>query len=49
MELLTDMWQLFQVRQGDVWDALQEHFFLVFVSMSFAVLIAVPLVCCSRA
>ncbi|GAK07848.1 LOW QUALITY PROTEIN: osmotically activated L-carnitine/choline ABC transporter, permease protein OpuCB [Geomicrobium sp. JCM 19038] len=43
MELLTDMWQLFQVRQGDVWDALQEHFFLVFVSMSFAVLIAVPL------
>ncbi|EZH65358.1 ABC transporter permease [Geomicrobium sediminis] len=43
MELLTDMWQLFQVRQGDVWDALQEHFFLVFVSMSLAVLIAVPL------
>ncbi|GAK14287.1 LOW QUALITY PROTEIN: osmotically activated L-carnitine/choline ABC transporter, permease protein OpuCB [Geomicrobium sp. JCM 19039] len=43
MQLFLDLWELFQVRQGAVWDALQEHFFLVAVSMTLAVLIAVPL------
>lgn len=42
MDLLMDLWELFTVRYDQVWDAMQEHFFLVFVSMGIAILVAVP-------
>ncbi|WP_026286220.1 ABC transporter permease [Salsuginibacillus kocurii] len=35
--------ELFQQRSDQVWDALQQHMFLVFVSMGIAIAIAVPL------
>ncbi|QDI90762.1 ABC transporter permease [Salicibibacter halophilus] len=43
MEFLLELWELFTVRNDQVWVAMQEHFFLVFISMGFAVLISVPL------
>ncbi|AXF57884.1 ABC transporter permease [Salicibibacter kimchii] len=38
-----ELWELFTVRNDQLWEAVQEHFFLVFISMGFAVLISVPL------
>ncbi|WP_018924596.1 ABC transporter permease [Salsuginibacillus kocurii] len=43
MELITTIFELFQQRSDQVWAALQQHMFLVFVSMGLAVLIAVPI------
>lgn len=41
--LLTQLWETLLTRTDLVWDALQEHIFLVFVSLAIATLISVPL------
>ncbi len=43
MDFLMQLVELFQQRSDQVWDALQQHMFLVFVSMGIAIAIAVPL------
>ncbi|MET3682869.1 osmoprotectant transport system permease protein [Alkalibacillus flavidus] len=40
---MSDLWTVFQNRQGELWQALIEHIQISFIALFFAVLIAVPL------
>ena len=42
MDFIMTLFELFQHRYDQVWVALQQHMFLVFVSMGIAIAIAVP-------